>query len=104
MNKAVSARIPPSFSPEVDRIDSAVAIEHSPVEYARPDPEYPQGPRRGFFNRRRESRAILPPLISGHGHLIRSSQTVPTWLGFFIVVGIVGWACWCAENIVSSAS
>jgi hypothetical protein len=101
MNKAVTAKIPSPLSPESDRIDSAIAIENSPVEYSRPEPSYPQRTPGRLFNPRRESRAILPPLISGHGHLIRSRQTIPTWLGFLIVVGIVGWACWVAENIFS---
>lgn len=61
-----------------ERIDSGVEV--SPVSA---DP-----PTRTHTYTSFESRYVVyPPLITGHGRLVRARQTVPAWMGVLIVVG-----------------
>ncbi|KAF2691427.1 hypothetical protein K458DRAFT_381284 [Lentithecium fluviatile CBS 122367] len=39
---------------------------------------------------------VYPPLITGHGHLVKARQTVPNWVGALVVVGGFAWIVGCA--------
>lgn len=39
---------------------------------------------------------VYPPLIAGHGYLIKARQTVPAWIGALLVIGGFAWFVLCA--------
>ncbi|KAF2704000.1 hypothetical protein K504DRAFT_463076 [Pleomassaria siparia CBS 279.74] len=49
-----------------------------------------------------EGSPLLPPQIAGHGprRRVRSRQTIPTWAGLIIVVGVLVWTSWLAMFVV----
>jgi hypothetical protein len=64
------------------RVDSG--IEVSPVSDLPPS-------RTQTYTSFESHHFVYPPLITGHGHLVRARQTVPAWMGALIVVG--GFVC-----------
>ncbi|CAI6334461.1 unnamed protein product [Periconia digitata] len=45
------------------------------------------------------SHFVYPPLITGHGRLVRARQTVPGWIGVLVIVGMLAWVIWCAWSL-----
>jgi hypothetical protein len=69
---------------QTHRLDSAVEIN-------------PASPTRTYTNAPSEARYyVYPPLITGHGQLMRGRQTVPAWVGVLIIVGGFAWIVGCA--------
>ncbi|PVH94568.1 hypothetical protein DM02DRAFT_633628 [Periconia macrospinosa] len=42
---------------------------------------------------------VYPPLITGHGRLVRARQTIPSYAGILIILAMLLWAFWCAWNV-----
>jgi len=76
-----------STSPHEQRIDSG--FETSPVADRPPTRTHTYTSSEGHHY-------VYPPLITGHGRLVRAKQTVPAWMGVLVVVGGVAWSVGCA--------
>jgi hypothetical protein len=85
--KPLDERLTPPVSPapsSEQRVDSGVGV--SPVSDAPPTQTHHHNyaPLESWYY-------VYPPLITGHGRLVRARQTVPSWMGALVVVG--GFAC-----------
>ncbi|KAF2643176.1 hypothetical protein P280DRAFT_547369 [Massarina eburnea CBS 473.64] len=80
-----------SSSANSERVDSAVEIS----------PTSPTTPTRVQYTSFEPLHVLYPPLITGHGRLVRTRQTVPSWMGALVVISVLGWTVWCALHVSS---
>ncbi|KAF1958712.1 hypothetical protein CC80DRAFT_17784 [Byssothecium circinans] len=89
----------PSPSTQSKRFDSGVEVSPTSLESASLV-QYTSFDAASFRSTSLEDTySIYPPLITGHGRLLRARQTIPAWLGVLVVLGLFAWTVWCALHV-----